>query len=269
MEYLLSMLTWLSQYALKLLLAAVFLIVGWVMIGKASKKIAESGKLKKYDPTLAIFVQNGLNIGLKTLLVVICVTIVGVPGSSIAALVASFGVAIGLALQGGLSNIAGGIMLLIFRPFAVGDYITSGGYEGTVTAINIFYTTVLTIDNRKIFLPNGSLSNSALVNVTSEETRRVDLAYTITFDSDLEKAKKVLKLVANSESKVMKDPAAAVVVTKYADGAYEVSLRAWCKTSDYWDVYFALQEKVQPAFDASGIKLGHPHLNVHVDQTRE
>ncbi len=265
-QFLITLLTWLSQYAIRLLIAAVILIVGWILVGNLSKAVAKSKKLKEHDPTLLTFIQSGLNISLKVLLVVVCVSIVGIPGSSIAALVASAGVAIGLAMQGGLSNIAGGIMLLVFRPFVVGDYISSAGFEGTVTGINIFYTTILTVDNRKVFLPNGSLSNSALINVTAEETRRVDFTYAVTFDSDVEKAKKVLKLVASSESRVLKEPASKTVITNYQDGAYEICLRVWCKTSDYWDVYFAIQDKVQPAFDASGIKLAHPHINVHMDK---
>lgn len=267
-EFLLNLLTGIlttiSGFAVKLAISLIILIVGWILIGFLAKKLAQSDKMQKYDPTLATFIHNGVNLGLKILLVVICVTILGVPASSLVALIASAGVAIGLALQGGLSNIAGGIMLLIFRPFSVGDYVVSGGNEGVVTGINIFYTTILTVDNKKIFLPNGGVSNSALVNVTAEETRRVDLSYVISFESDLEKAKKVLKLVAGSESKVLKDPATTILVTEYADGAYKVSLRAWCKTEDYWAVYGSIQDKVQPAFDASGIVLGHPHLNVHV-----
>ena len=261
-----NVLTWLTQTGLRILIALVILIVGWIIIGKISKKIAKSSKLKKYDPTLASFIQSGVNIGAKILLVVICVTIVGVPGASIAALIASLGVAVGLALQGGLSNIAGGLMLLAFRPFKVGDFISSSGFDGTVTGINIFYTTMLTIDNRKVYLPNGGLSNSALVNVTAEETRRVDLSYTVSFESDLDKAKKILKLVAMSDSRVLRDPAVAVVITGYADGAYTLTLRAWCKTPDYWDVLFGVQDKVASAFETSGIVLGHPHLNVHLDK---
>ena len=253
-----------TSFAVKFAIAAVVLIAGWFLIGFLAKKIANADKMKKYDPTLATFIHSAINLGLKILLVVICVSILGVPASSFVALIASAGVAIGLALQGGLSNIAGGIMLLVFRPFKVGDYIVSGGNEGFVTAINIFYTTILTVDNRKVFLPNGGVSNSALVNVTAEETRRVDLSYVVSFESDLEKAKKVLKLVAGAEPKVLKDPATTILVTEYADGAYKVQLRAWCKTEDYWSVYGSIQDKVQPAFEASGIVLGHPHLNVHV-----
>lgn len=258
--------TWLTQTGLRFLIAIVLLIVGWILIGKIADKVSKSNKIQKYDPMLADFVDSGINIAAKILLVVICVTIMGVPSASIAALIASFGVAIGLALQGGLSNIAGGIMLLIFRPFKIGDYVVSGSYEGTVTGINIFYTTMRTVDNKKVLLPNGTLSNAALVNVTAEDTRRVDLTYTVSFESDLEKTKKVLQLVANSDSRVLKDPAVSVVVGDYADGAYKVSVRSWCKTDDYWDVYFSMQDKVLAAFDASGIVLGHPHLNVHLDK---
>lgn len=261
-----TILTWLTQTGLRFLIAIVLLIVGWILIGKVADKVAKSNKIQKYDPMLADFVDSGINIAAKILLVVICVTIMGVPSASIAALIASFGVAIGLALQGGLSNIAGGIMLLIFRPFKIGDYVVSGSYEGTVTGINIFYTTMRTVDNKKVLLPNGTLSNAALVNVTAEDTRRVDLTYTVSFESDLEKTKKVLQLVANSDSRVLKDPAVSVVVGDYADGAYKVSVRSWCKTEDYWDVYFSMQDKVLAAFDASGIVLGHPHLNVHLDK---
>ena len=261
-----AILTWLTQTGLRVLISVVLLIVGWILIGKIADRVSKSSRIQKYDPMLADFVDSGINIAAKILLVVICVTIMGVPSASIAALIASFGVAIGLALQGGLSNIAGGIMLLIFRPFKIGDYVVSGSYEGTVTGINIFYTTMRTVDNRRVLLPNGSISNSALVNVTAEDTRRVDLTYTVSFESDLEKTKKVLQLVANSDSRVLKAPAVSVVVGDYADGSYKVSVRSWCRTSDYWDVYFSMQDKVLAAFDASGIVLGHPHLNVHLDK---
>ena len=261
-----TILTWLTQTGLRLLIAIVLLIVGWILIGKVADKVATSNQIQQYDPMLADIVDSGINIAAKILLVVICVTIMGVPSASIAALIASFGVAIGLALQGGLSNIAGGIMLLIFRPFKIGDYVVSGSYEGTVTGLNIFYTSMRTVDHKKVLLPNGTLSNAALVNVTAEDTRRVHLTYTVSFESDLEKTKKVLQLVANSDSRVLKDPAVSVVVGDYADGAYKVSVRSWCKTDDYWDVYFSMQDKVLAAFDASGIVLGHPHLNVHLDK---
>ena len=264
-EYLAQLLKWVTEYGLRFLIAAVILIVGWILIGKLAKKVSSSEKLQGKDPTLATFVYSGINMGLKALLVVLCVVIMGVPSATIAALIASCGVVIGLALQGGLSNFAGGLILLFFRPFQVGDFISSSGQDGTVTAINVFYTTILTIDNRKVYFPNGGLANSVLVNVTAEEIRRVDLTYTVTFESDLRKAKEVLKLVPGSNSKVLKDPATAVVVTGYADGAYQLTLRAWCKTSDYWDVFFSIQDKVSPAFAASGITLGHPHLNVHLD----
>ncbi len=261
-----TFLTWILGYGLRILIAAVILIVGWVLIGKLSKAVSKTDKMQKYDPTLATFVRSAINLGLKVLLVVICVMIMGVPGSTFAALIASAGVTVGLALQGGLSNIAGGIMLLVFRPFKVGDFISSNGYDGTVTGINLFYTNIRTADNKRVYLPNGSLSNAALINVTAEDTRRVDLSYLVTFDSDLEKAKKVLKLIANTNQKVLKDPELQVVVSDYADGAYKLTLRAWCKTEDYWDVFFGIQDKVQTAFETSGIKIGHPHVVVHMDK---
>ncbi len=249
---------------MKVLFGIIILIVGLVIAKWVVKIISKSKAMQKAEPGIAKFTTNMLSFALKLFVIFTVAMIIGVPAASIVALIGSAGVAIGLALQGSLSNIAGGIMLVFFKPFKVGDFIDSGdGASGTVTDINVFYTTVLTPDNKVLVIPNGGLANKPVINYSEKETRRVDLAFCVAYNSDLDKVKEVMLRVGSSHEKTLKDPAPVVLVTAYKDSAIELTLRLWCNNSDYWACFFDVNENMKQAFDAEGIVIPFPQLDVH------
>ncbi len=249
---------------MKVLFGIIILIVGLVIAKWVVKIISKSKAMQKAEPGIAKFTTNMLSFALKLFVIFTVAMIIGVPAASIVALIGSAGVAIGLALQGSLSNIAGGIMLVFFKPFKVGDFIDSGdGASGTVTDINVFYTTVLTPDNKVLVIPNGGLANKPIINYSEKETRRVDLAFGVAYNSDLDKVKEVMLRVGSSHEKTLKDPAPVVLVTAYKDSSIELTLRFWCDNSDYWTCYFDVNESMKKAFDEAGIVIPFPQLDVH------
>ena len=184
--------------------------------------------------------------------------------ASLVTIIGSCAVAIGLALQGGLSNIAGGLMILIFKPFKVGDFISTNGYEGTVKSITMFYTTIVTIDNRSVQLPNGNLSNSNIVNLTSNKERRVDIDLSVSYNSDIEKVKKVVNKVMDNHKLILQDKEKFIRLNKHEESALIFTLRAWVNTSDYWTVYFDLMEEIKNEFDKNNIEIPYNQLDVHM-----
>ena len=203
-------------------------------------------------------------IGLKVLVVVALIAYLGIDTSGITALVASLGVGVGLAVNGTLSNFAGGMLLLITRPFKDDDYIAACGYEGTVEDILICNTKLRTPDNKVVYLPNGKLSTSEIVNYSEKDLRRVDLTFCISYDNDFEKAKSIINEVAAKEPLILSDPAGTVRLSKHGDSSLEICSKFWCKTANYWDVYFNLTEAVKKAFDENGIEIPFNQLDVHV-----
>ena len=198
------------------------------------------------------------------MLVITIASILGIPATSFITILASCGVAVGLALQGTLSNFAGGLMLLLFKPFKVGDYVEVAGEAGTVAEISVVYTVILTVDNRRITIPNGSLTNSVIENYSAEEQRRVDLTFCTAYDCDIEKTKKVITDVVSAHSLVLSDPAPFVRLSAHGESSLTYTVRAWCKTENYWDVHFDLTEQVKEAFDKNGIQIPYPQMDVHV-----
>ena len=192
--------------------------------------------------------------------------IIGIPSASFIALLGTAGVAIGLALQGAFSNFAGGVMILIFRPFKVGDYIDASGLSGTVNDISIFYTVLKTPDNKHITIPNGTLMNSSVTNYSAEETRRLDIDFSVSYDSDIEKVKSLILEKANSHSAVLQDPVPFCRLTSQSDSALVFTLRVWCNSGDYWDAKFDLNESIKKAFDENGIVIPYQQLDVHLDK---
>ena len=184
--------------------------------------------------------------------------------TSMIALISTFGLALGLALQGGLSNIAGGLMILIFKPFKVGDYIDTHTDSGTVVDINIFYTVLLTPDNKEISLPNGSLSNSNIINYSAKKKRRIDLKYTVSYECDIDKVKKVINKVLDNETLILKDEDTFVRLGEHADSALVFYVRVWTLSKDYWDVYFNLNENIKREFDKNNIEIPYPQIDVHM-----
>ncbi len=263
LNYLLQVAT---SWGIKLLEAIVVLVVGLKLIGWLKKFIKKSPKLDKLDPGVRTFLSSFASIGLYVVLIIVLAGIIGIPATSFITILASCGVAIGLALQGSLSNFAGGLMILLFKPFKVGDYIEACGESGTVTEITVVYTVLLTVDNKRITLPNGTLTNSTIENYSAEELRRVDLTFNTAYDCDMEKVKDVLTKQAEAHSLVLQDPAPMVRLSAHGDSALTYTVRVWCKNEDYWTVHFDLTESIKAAFDANDIAIPYPQMDVHVKQ---
>ena len=192
--------------------------------------------------------------------------------SSVAALLGTAGVTIGLALQGGLENLSGGVMLLLFKPFQVGDYIIqdqAGGTEGTVYKVEMFYTTLITIDNKHVIIPNGKLSNSTIINVTAQNLRNLEIKVEISYDSDIKKAKKLLQHILQEDPGTKSDKDMLVFVDELADSAVVMGLRVWVPTDKYWKIKWRLNEKIKESFDANGISIPYPQMDVHVVETNK
>ena len=234
-------------------------IVGWWVIKIINHWIAKFFNLRTYDPTLVQFVQDFINYALKVLLFVTVITQLGVKTSSLIAILGAAGLAIGLALQGSLSNFAGGILLLVFKPFKVGDWISAQGNEGSVKQITIFSTKLNTFGNQEVIIPNGSLSNGSIINYSSETNRRDNFKIGIGYTSDLKKAKELLLELCNNHELVLQEPAPVCVVDELGDFSVNLSLRYWTKRQDFWSVRFHIIEATKLTFDADGIEIPFPH----------
>lgn len=263
---------WLANTGIKIVIAVILFILGFIFINWLSKKIEKHGKKveksKHIDTTVYRTLSYLTKIALKILLILSLVAYLGIDTSAITALIASLGVGVGLAINGTLSNLAGGILLLFTRPFKDGDYISANGFEGIVEDIFICNTKIRTYDNKVIYLPNGKLSTSEIVNFTENSTRRVDLNYSISYSDDFEKAENVVKQVADSNQKVLKDPAPKARITRHDPNGITLFCAVWCKTEDYWDVLFDMNEQVKKAFDENGITIPFGQLDVHITNDR-
>ena len=237
----------------KVVLALVVLVVGCLIIKGIKKALAKADKISKLEKTVQSFVKNLVTILLYVVLIISVISILGIPMTSVITVLASCGLAIGLSLQGALSNFAGGLMILIFKPFRVGDYIDSTGAEGTVREISVFYTTIITPDNKRITVPNGDLMNSNITNFSTEELRRIDLEFKLTNDCDPKLARSVLFEAAENTEHIQNEPAPFAHMTAVDDDTYIFTVRAWCRNAEYWDVYFALLENCSNALAAHGI----------------
>ena len=247
------------EFGPKLIGAILIWIIGsWIigMILKAVKKTLNKGD---YDESLKKFLVNLTSWILKIILIIVVLGTVGVETTSFAAVLAAAGLAIGMALQGSLGNFAGGVLIMIFKPFKIGDLIEAQGEIGVVKEIEIFTTKLTGLSNKEIIIPNGALSNGNILNYTTEGTRRVDLVYGVSYDSDIKQTKEVIMSVLTSHPKVLKDPAPAVTVLELADSSVNFAVRPWCNTADYWDVYFDVTENVKIALDNAGIEIPYPH----------
>ncbi len=251
-------------YAPKLFLALIVLILGLyiiTLVGGFTKKLLSASNV---DETLSPFVISLTSWILKLLLFISVASMIGIATTSFIAVLGAAGLAIGLALQGSLSNFAGGVLLLIFKPYKVGDLIESQGHLGIVKEIQIFNTILTTFQNKTIILPNSSVSNNAIVNVTTNGKVRVDLEIGISYDSDIDTAKEVLLEMMNNHPKVLKDPQAAVGVNALADSSVNLLMMPWCKCEDYWDVFFGIQEHAKKALDNNNITIPFPQRDVHI-----
>ena len=259
-----NVLNWLRTQGFKLLIAIVLLFVGFAVVNAVVAWIKKINIKRGFDKTLGVSLRKLISYGLKTLIVVALLSYVGVDTSGITALIASLGVTIGLALQGALSNVAGGLLIITLRPFGLDDFIESQGVSGTVEDIRIVYTYIRTFDNKRVALPNGTLANSVITNYSAKTTRRVDLKFSISYTEDFKKAQEVILKVAKEHALVLKDPAPNCRITDHAESAIVLFSTFWCRTEDYWTVYFDMHEKVKEAFDEAGIIIPFNQLDVHV-----
>ncbi len=269
-EYLSDQLPAIVGFGVKVVLAVIAFFVGRKLISLAIRFLKRSLEKTKVD---AGVVQFACSVGKAVLYMMLVFNIaisLGVTESSVAALLGTAGVTIGLALQGGLANLAGGVMLLLFKPFVVGDYIIQdqqNGCEGTVARIEICYTTLLSIDNKKIVVPNGTLSNSTIINVTAKETRKLEIKVGISYEADIQKAKDVLQKILLDDPDTKGDKSEMVVfVDELADSAVIMGLRVWVPTDDYWPVKWRLNQKIKEEFDAQGIVIPYNQMDVHLYQ---
>ena len=236
----------------KIILALLIYLIGKPIIKKLMKAFGKLKGFEKLDPTVRTFAMNAIKICLYVILIVAIVNVLGVETSSIIAFIASCGVAVGLAMQGALSNIAGGLMLLIFRPFNVGDYIIAGGEEGVVKSISVFYTVLNTTDNKEVTIPNGSLMNANISNLSSEPLRRVDLTFNLT-GADIDKTQQViLDTIAKNEF-ALQEPAPFAAPVSGIPGGLQYTVRAWTESKNYWNTYFSLLKEIATALGENGV----------------
>ncbi len=254
----------LLTYGMKVLGAIIVLIIGLWIIKKLTNVIVKVMKKNNIDASLIPFLSGMINITLKVLLFISVIGMFGVEMTSFVAILGAAGLAVGMALSGTLQNFAGGVMILIFKPYKVGDFIDAQGYMGVVKEIQIFNTILTTVDNKTVIIPNGGLSTNSLTNFSTQPTRRVDFTFGIAYGDDLEKAKNIIKEIADNDSRVLKTPAPFVRMSELADSSVNITTRVWVDAPNYWDVYFDTMEAVYEAFTKQGINIPFPQMDVHM-----
>lgn len=259
----------LVKFGGKVVLAIVLLILGFWIINRFSSFLNKLMINREVDESLRPFLVKLVRISLKVILLIPVISILGIATSSFLAIIGSAGLAIGLALQGSLSNFAGGVIILTVKPFRKGHFIKALGEMGTVDQINIFSTKLKTPDNQTVHMPNGQLAGSTIVNFSEEDTRRLVIDAGIGYEDDISKAKKVISDIIASNEKILKEPEPQVVVLSMADSAVIISLRVWVNTTDYWNVYFDLQEKIKVTFDKEGITIPFPQTTLSLSKEAE
>ena len=255
---------YLVPFGIKLVAAIVVLILGrWVikLIKKGLTKVLLRGNT---DPSLNSFVMSLVSVLLTFFLILAIVGILGINTSSLVALLASAGLAIGMALSGTLQNFAGGVMIMLFKPFKVGDFIAAQGYEGRVNSIQIFSTHILTPDNKTVILPNGALSTGPVTNFNKETDRRLDWVFSISYGDDYDQAKAVLQRLCDADARILKEPAPIIELIKMSDSSIDITVRARVKPEDYWDVFFKMNELVYKTLPQEGLHFPFPQVDVHV-----
>lgn len=254
------------KYGIKVFLALITFFIGLFLIKSICKLVDASLKKRNFDSTLRPFLSNLISVLLKVALVLSILGMVGIQTTSFIAILGAAGLAVGMALQGTLGNFAGGVLLLIFRPFKVGDTIQAQGFTGTVSAIGIFCTELKSPDNKVIFIPNGPLAGGSMINLSKEDKRRVDLTIGISYDDDLLKAKNLLMSLMENDSRILQDPAPFARVGELADSSVNFTIRAWVNAGDFWGVYFDLLENIKLTFDKEGLTFPFPQQEIHLNQ---
>jgi len=253
-------------YGPKLILAILVLLIGLWIINRFIRVMGAGMERSNTEPTLAKFLCNLSSVLLKALLLISVASMIGIETTSFIAVLGAAGLAVGLALQGSLANFAGGVLVLMFRPYKVGDFVEAQGVSGTVHEIQIFNTIMKTPDNKVIIVPNGAISNGIITNYSMEATRRVDFVFGIGYSDDIAKAKATIERLIGEDSRTLSDPAPQIVVSELADSSVNITTRVWANAADYWGVFFDLTEKVKVTFDAEGISIPFPQRDVHLFQ---
>jgi small conductance mechanosensitive channel len=251
------------QAGKSLLLAVVVAVVGRYAIKFINKFVAGMLERRNVEPTVQSFLKSFVNILLVTLLIITVVGTLGVNTTSLAALLASAGLAVGMALSGNLQNLAGGLILLFFKPFKVGDFIEAQGVSGIVKAIQTFHTVLTTTDNKEMFIPNGPLSSGNVTNYTKNALRRVDFTVSVEYGTDVQKVKEVTLELLKADERIMQEPAPFVALKELASSSVDFTVRVWTKATDYWDVFFETNERIYAEFNKQGIKFPFPQLQIH------
>lgn len=257
------------SFGMKIAAAIIVYFIGRWVIKRLNLFVKKMLRLRRADKSLSIFVQNLVSIFLNFVFIVIIVGILGVDTTSLVALLASAGLAVGMALSGTLQNFAGGVVIMLFKPFKVGDYIEGQGQQGTVKEIQIFNTIINTPDNKVVVIPNGGLSTSILINYSREETRRVNWTFSITYGDDYDKAKIVLKNLCDSDKRILKEPQVLIEIQTLNSSSVDIVVRAWVKSADYWNVYFSMNEKVYKTFAQEGLNIPFPQMDVYLHKPKE
>jgi len=256
------------SYGPKIIGAIIVLIIGLWIIKKVTKSIVRLMEKRNIDASLRPFLSSLIATLLKVLLIISVMTMLGIEMTSFIAILGAAGLAVGMALSGTLQNFAGGVMLLIFKPFKVGDFIEAQGYMGIVAEIQIFNTILTTPDNKTIIIPNGGLSTGSMTNFSTQENRRVDFVFGIGYGDDLEKAKEIIKTIVQADTRVLKEPEAFVRMSEMADSSVNITTRVWAKAADYWDIYFDIMEEVYKQFNEKGINIPYPQMDVHIQNKK-
>jgi small conductance mechanosensitive channel len=256
-----------TDYGMKVVFAlAIFIIGKWV--AKIVRSLARKGMTKsKVDPVLVGFVTNIVYYLLMIVVIIAAIQKLGVQTTSFVAILGAAGLAVGLALQGSLSNFASGVLIIMFRPFKIGDFVEAGGVVGVIDEIGILVTNLHTPDNKGIIVPNSQIMGGHIVNYNANDIRRVDMVFGIGYDDDIDKARAIMAEVLDGDERVLKDPAPAIAVSELADSSVNFNVRPWCKSGDYWGVYLDTHEAIKKAFDAQGVSIPFPQTDVHLHKT--
>ncbi|WP_294597048.1 mechanosensitive ion channel domain-containing protein [uncultured Phocaeicola sp.] len=262
-QLLTKLLDWGIEVGKDLLGAIIIYIVGRFIIKQIGRLLSRILEKRKLEISVQTFLKSLVSILLNLILAFAIVSRLGVETTSFAALLASAGVAIGMALSGNLSNFAGGLIILVFKPFKVGDYIESPNANGTVREIQIFHTILVTVDNKVIYVPNGSLSSNAITNYNKQETRRAEWVFGVEYGEDFEKVREVLQRIIDADDRILKDPAPMIALGALSASSVDIKVRVWTKSADYWNVYFDMNKIVYDTFNKEGIGFPFPQLTVH------
>ena len=259
-----NIINWITTEGVKVVIALVLLIVSFAIVRMISKRLRRAFEKKGTDKTISNVILHVFDYGARILIVLCLLGYLGIETSGVAALISALGVGVGLAVQGALSNLAGGVLIILTRPFKVDDFIEAEGFSGTVEDINIIHTTLRTPDNKVIILPNGSLANSNVVNYSVKDTRRVDFTVSIAYSADFVKAKQLIAAIFEGHDKVLKDPAYMIRMKEHGASAIVLTARCHVNSADYWDVFFDVTEQIKASFDENGGEIPFDQLDVHV-----